>query len=185
MLQRFQNRHLLRHSNYYYWYLFNDTDSFFLLFIFNPRILSDYSKGMAQNAKKPSTSKSTGGVNNPTILQSSFKSNSTLGTAASLGATGSAEDVAVFTCSENLLQNLQSLFNDTHLSDVTLVVGDKEYPAHKMILATASRCFSNMFYGDWKESTQHKVGFKSVSAQVHYCVTVHVDNLLRHSFFFS
>ena len=110
---------------------------------------------MAQNVKKPLIKSSTS-TPPSCALGTSRTQPCPLGPGSS---TAASDDVpAVFTCSGDLLQNLQSLFNDTHLSDVTLVVGNKEYPGHRMILATASRCFSNMFYGDWKESTQQKVG---------------------------
>ncbi|XP_072037263.1 BTB/POZ domain-containing protein 17-like [Amphiura filiformis] len=58
-----------------------------------------------------------------------------------------------------VLENLsRQLFVTGNYSDVTLVVAEKRYPAHKAILAASSPYFQRMFYGSfWKEGSSSEV----------------------------
>ncbi|XP_072020830.1 kelch-like protein 28 [Amphiura filiformis] len=61
-------------------------------------------------------------------------------------------------CRNALIEGLSLLFNDEATSDVTLVVGETRYHAHKTILAASSEFFHRMFYGgQWKEADLDEV----------------------------
>ncbi|XP_072031824.1 galectin-3-binding protein-like isoform X2 [Amphiura filiformis] len=61
-------------------------------------------------------------------------------------------------CTAAFLDNLSQHFKDDSFSDVTLVVGNKRYPALKSILAVSSPFFQRMFYGgDWMERTNKDI----------------------------
>ena len=42
-------------------------------------------------------------------------------------------------------------------TDVVFVVGGKEFPAHKMVLASKSEYFKSMLYGRMREASQKKI----------------------------
>ena len=45
-----------------------------------------------------------------------------------------------------------------HLCDVMLVVGEREFPAHRAILSASSRFFEGLFASQMKETTEKMVG---------------------------
>lgn len=49
------------------------------------------------------------------------------------------------------LQGTAELFNNPHLSDVTLVVEDRQIPGHRHVLATHSHMFDRMWNHSMKE----------------------------------
>lgn len=49
------------------------------------------------------------------------------------------------------LQGVQELFNNPHLSDVTLLVEQRQIPAHRHVLATHSHMFDRMWNHSMKE----------------------------------
>ena len=55
----------------------------------------------------------------------------------------------------NFKKDLHNLLLDGRFSDVVLVVGGKEFKAHKNILAARSPVFAAMFDNEWKESQQN------------------------------
>ena len=42
-------------------------------------------------------------------------------------------------------------------TDVVFVVGDREFPAHKMVLASQSEYFKSMLYGQMKEASSERI----------------------------
>ena len=50
-----------------------------------------------------------------------------------------------------MLNSVMELYNNTHLSDVTLVVEDRQMPAHRHVLATHSQMFDRMWNHSMKE----------------------------------
>ncbi len=50
-----------------------------------------------------------------------------------------------------MLNSVMELYNNTHLSDVTLIVEDRQIPAHRHVLATHSRMFDRMWNHSMKE----------------------------------
>ncbi|KAL3161670.1 hypothetical protein ABBQ38_008771 [Trebouxia sp. C0009 RCD-2024] len=50
-----------------------------------------------------------------------------------------------------MLNSVMELYNNTHLSDVTLVVEDRHIPAHRHVLATHSQMFDRMWNHSMKE----------------------------------
>ncbi|XP_071798264.1 kelch-like protein diablo [Asterias amurensis] len=61
-------------------------------------------------------------------------------------------------CPTSLCTRIAMEFNNKELSDVKLTVGDKEFFAHRMILASQSEMFRIMFMGSqWVESTQANI----------------------------
>uniref|UniRef100_A0A8C5M1L4 Kelch like family member 30 n=1 Tax=Leptobrachium leishanense TaxID=445787 RepID=A0A8C5M1L4_9ANUR len=68
--------------------------------------------------------------------------------------------------SDSILSGLQSLRFNPHLSDVTLVVGGREFPCHRAVLALCSQYFHAMFSGDFQESISAQVEIKEVDADL-------------------
>ena len=64
----------------------------------------------------------------------------------------------------NTLQILSQLYRDQLLCDVTLVVEEHEFPAHRVVLSASSPYFSAMFTNNHKESTQSRVILKDIDA---------------------
>ena len=56
---------------------------------------------------------------------------------------------------------ISSLLFNQHLSDVTIGVGDKIIPAHKLILCARSPVFTAMLTGAMKEATEGHVRFST------------------------
>ena len=57
-------------------------------------------------------------------------------------------------CKE-ILQNLNSLRQESSLCDVTLVVEGREFRAHRNVLAASSPYFRTMFTSDVREKTEN------------------------------
>ena len=75
------------------------------------------------------------------------------------------------------------LLDDQKLTDVVLVVGGKEFRAHKAILAARSRVFAAMFEHNMKEKRLNKVDITDVTDQVlcemlRFIYTGRVQNLV-------
>ena len=62
------------------------------------------------------------------------------------------------------LCNLEQQRHDTELCDVILQVEDKEFPAHKTVLAASSVYFLKMFTVEMKEKYSKKIPIKTVTA---------------------
>lgn len=50
-----------------------------------------------------------------------------------------------------MLNSVMELYNNTHLSDMTLIVEDRQIPAHRHVLATHSSMFDRMWNYSMKE----------------------------------
>jgi len=50
-----------------------------------------------------------------------------------------------------MLNSVMELYNNTHLSDMTLIVEDRQIPAHRHVLATHSSMFDRMWNHSMKE----------------------------------
>ena len=50
-----------------------------------------------------------------------------------------------------MLNSVMELYNNTHLSDVTLIVEERQIPAHRHVLATHSQMFDRMWNHTMKE----------------------------------
>ena len=68
-------------------------------------------------------------------------------------------------CKE-ILQNLNSLRQESSLCDVTLVVEGREFRAHRNVLAASSSYFRTMFTSDVREKTENKVAIEALTSSV-------------------
>ncbi|CAH1792182.1 unnamed protein product [Owenia fusiformis] len=64
-----------------------------------------------------------------------------------------------------ILQGLNKLKNDRVLCDVTLIAEDQKFDVHKVILVSCSDYFRSMFTSGMKESKQHEIELKGVTAK--------------------
>ncbi|CAG0892965.1 unnamed protein product [Darwinula stevensoni] len=64
----------------------------------------------------------------------------------------------------NILNGLNILRNRKKLVDVTFVVEGREFPAHKVVLASCSEYFEAMFTNEMKESKQNKIYLNGITA---------------------
>ncbi|XP_007939723.1 kelch-like protein 30 [Orycteropus afer afer] len=67
---------------------------------------------------------------------------------------------------QDMLDGLQRLRSQPKLADVTLVVGDRELPCHRSLLALSSPYFHAMFAGDFAESFLARVELRDVEPAV-------------------
>ena len=58
---------------------------------------------------------------------------------------------------KNILSNIHDLMKNGEFCDIVLHVGNRDFNAHKVVLASASPYFSAMFRGDMSEKFQEKV----------------------------
>ena len=68
--------------------------------------------------------------------------------------------------SPNLHLHLGELLESERGADVTFVVGDESFAAHKDILAARSPVFKAQFFGDMKEKCTRRVEIKDMEAEV-------------------
>jgi speckle-type POZ protein len=74
--------------------------------------------------------------------------------------------VLAFDCTGGLSSHLEELFNDMSLSDVTLNIGDHEFPAHKLILSARSKYFAAMFKHPMKENLTNQIKIEDTEPEV-------------------
>ena len=74
----------------------------------------------------------------------------------------SSNMIAIPVFKSNFPMVLWDLFQNKHLSDVTLVVQEKEYYAHKVILSARSPIFKAMFSHKMRENRQNKVAITDI-----------------------
>ncbi|XP_008208260.1 speckle-type POZ protein-like [Nasonia vitripennis] len=83
---------------------------------------------------------------------------------------------------QSILEDFGLLLKVPKFSDVTVVVGDKEFPTHKNILSARCRVFAAMFDHEMKESKENVVKFDKedpvIMAEVlHFIYTGNVRNI--------
>ncbi|OXU31355.1 hypothetical protein TSAR_002096 [Trichomalopsis sarcophagae] len=83
---------------------------------------------------------------------------------------------------QSIQEDFGKLLKVPKFSDVTVVVGDKEFPAHKNILSARCRVFAAMFDHDMKENKENVVKFDKedpvIMAEVlHFIYTGNVRNV--------
>ena len=69
-------------------------------------------------------------------------------------------------CSDQLITQLEGLLSDTTSSDVTFVLREREFPAHKAILAFRSKVFEAMFKHPIKENLTNRVAIEDIEPDV-------------------
>jgi speckle-type POZ protein len=69
-------------------------------------------------------------------------------------------------CSGGLSTHLDGLFNSMQFSDVTLNIGDREFPAHKNILVARSEVFAAMFKHPMKEQSTYQIEIEDIKPDV-------------------
>lgn len=74
--------------------------------------------------------------------------------------------VAAASSKNSILDQYEELLNSAKLSDVTIVVGDKKFPAHKAILASRSPVFSAMFEHEMLENKKNVVEISDVHPEI-------------------
>ena len=68
------------------------------------------------------------------------------------------ENVANFDNSRMIINKMATLYAEKIMSDIILVVGNAEYPSHKLILCASSDVFQIMLHGSkWSESNEKRV----------------------------
>ncbi len=65
-----------------------------------------------------------------------------------------------------VLRNLERQFQEQQLCDVSLVVGDRVFHAHRTVLAASSPYFHAMFTGNLAEKAQSEIPLDGVSPDV-------------------
>ena len=69
-----------------------------------------------------------------------------------------SENMANFDNSNMIINKMATLYAEKIMSDITLVVGNIEYPSHKLILCASSDVFQIMLHdSNWSESNEKKV----------------------------
>ncbi|XP_077574584.1 kelch-like protein 5 isoform X1 [Stigmatopora nigra] len=63
---------------------------------------------------------------------------------------------------EVTFRKMESFWNSRRLCDVTLVAGDRQIPAHRLVLSSASDYFAAMFNSDMQEAKQDEVKLDGV-----------------------
>jgi speckle-type POZ protein len=69
-------------------------------------------------------------------------------------------------CTQQLVIQLTGLFESMQLSDVKFWIGDREFPAHKVILVTRSKVFASMFEYETKENLTNQIEIEDIEPQV-------------------
>ena len=69
-------------------------------------------------------------------------------------------------CSGGLSSHLEELFNNMSSSNVILNIRGREFPAHKIILATRSEVFAAMFKHPTKENSNNQVKIEDIEPEV-------------------
>jgi kelch-like protein 1/4/5 len=63
---------------------------------------------------------------------------------------------------ERMIRKMEQYVEKRQLCDVTLVVGNKRIPAHRLVLSAASDYFAAMFMNDVKEASMEEIRMKDV-----------------------
>lgn len=63
---------------------------------------------------------------------------------------------------ERMIRKMEQYVEKRQLCDVTIVVGTKRIPAHRLVLSAASDYFAAMFMNDVKEATMEEIRMKDV-----------------------
>ncbi|XP_057320585.1 TD and POZ domain-containing protein 2-like [Microplitis mediator] len=66
----------------------------------------------------------------------------------------------------NFYDELQHFYKSTNFSDITLIVGDTEIPAHRVILSANSPVFATMLLSDMKQSRQNFISIDKIDMEV-------------------
>ncbi len=69
-------------------------------------------------------------------------------------------------CLNELSTQLEELFKSMPLSDVNFKVRDREFPAHKLILAARSEVFASMFQHPTKENLTNQIKIEDIEPDV-------------------
>ncbi|XP_053593008.1 uncharacterized protein LOC103568510 [Microplitis demolitor] len=67
---------------------------------------------------------------------------------------------------DNFYDDLQQFLKSQELSDVTLVIGEVEIPAHKVVLAAHSPVFKAMLLSGMKEAKEGEIEIKNLDADI-------------------
>nr|XP_039271552.1 kelch-like protein 2 [Styela clava] len=85
-----------------------------------------------------------------------------------------------------LSQSLDSFRKRGIMCDVTIIIGEEEFPAHRLVLSAASEYFETMFNVEMKENVTGRVGMQDISVPIfksclEYVYTglinIHADNV--------
>ena len=84
----------------------------------------------------------------------------------------SSADHPVFAvdCTGGLSSHLDGLFNNMQFSDVIFNICDREFPAHKTILAARSEVFAAMFQNPTKENLTNQIKIEDIEPEVFYAL---------------
>ena len=69
-------------------------------------------------------------------------------------------------CPNGLSTQLGELFDQMPSSDVNFIIGGREFPAHKLILATRSEVFDAMFKHHMKENSTNQIKIEDIQPEV-------------------
>lgn len=72
----------------------------------------------------------------------------------------------IFQPQSNLVKNFAQLFEDKQFSDVKIIIDEKEFLAHKAILAVRSSVFRAMFQNEMIESKQNQVTITDMKPEI-------------------
>lgn len=68
--------------------------------------------------------------------------------------------------SQNILANFKKMFNRKAFCDVTFVLGDETFHAHKAVLAAQSKVFEAMFLSGMKEQSDNTIEISNFDAEI-------------------
>ena len=69
-------------------------------------------------------------------------------------------------CTDQLVTQLEELFDKMPFSDVNFIIQDREFPAHKNILVTRSKVFASMFEHPTKEQFTNEIEIEDIEPEV-------------------
>ena len=69
-------------------------------------------------------------------------------------------------CRDGLITHMEKLFDTMQMSDVIFNFGDRQFPAHKLILAARSEVFAAMFQDPAKENSTNQITIEDVEPEV-------------------
>jgi len=78
----------------------------------------------------------------------------------------STMDTSLAAADESMVEDMTLFQEDTELTDVVLVAGDKEVKAHRAILAARSKVFHAMFKDGTKEAQDRSISIQGVEADI-------------------
>jgi hypothetical protein len=92
------------------------------------------------------------------------------------------EGLSCYGNERQMLQDQAKFYNSSTLSDVTLIVGDQTYHAHKLLLIRSSDVFERMFSSEWADPEKKVRGEIATLSPFSVLNQINVFPLHQHGF---